>query len=83
LSLEDSSSVSLSCRQVGEIKGKLESRKNIFRKSKSIFFKETVVDRFYDAQRGVMIYLTYTKDSFAGKNASNSVSVVVIRDRKE
>ena len=78
LSLEDSSSVSLSCRKTGEVKGNLASRPNVFHRSKNIFFKKTVVDRFYDAKRGVLIYLTYTTAS-GGSNASHSISVVVIR----
>ena len=78
LSFSDSSSVSLSCRQTGIIKGKLKSTNNIFKKSKNLFFKKTVVDRFYDKKRGVLVYLTYTKAT-SGENMSNSVSVVVIK----
>jgi len=78
LSFESSSSVSLSCRQTGVISGKLVNMSNVFSRSKSLFFKKTVVDRFYDAKRNVIIYLTYTKDT-GGKNSSNSISVVVVR----
>jgi CreA protein len=80
LSFSDSSSVSLSCRKTGEIKGELKSQKNVFSKSKNPFFKKTVVDRFYDAKRGVLIYLTYTTAT-GGDNNSNSVSVVVVNDK--
>jgi len=78
MSFEESSSVSLSCRQVGPIKGELVSQPNVFSRSKNPFFKKTVVDRFWDAKRKVLIYLTYTKAT-SGTNASNSVSVVVVR----
>lgn len=76
---EGSSSVSLSCRKTGEIDTKnLRPQKNVFSTSKNIFFKKTVVDRFYDRKRGVLVYLTYTKAT-SGKNKSNSVSVVVVK----
>ena len=77
LSWEDGSSVSLSCRKTGKISGKLASSKNVFARSKSPFFKETVVDRFYDSKRGVLVYLTYTRAT-GGKNNSHSISVVVV-----
>ena len=76
-SWSDSSSVSLSCRKTGTITGSLVSANSIFSRSKNIFFKKTVVDRFYDAKRGVLVYLTYTKAS-GGKNNSHSISVVVV-----
>ena len=78
LSLSDSSSTSLSCRKTGTIKGKLESRKNVFSRSKNLFFKKTVVDRFYDKKRNVLVYFTYTTAT-GGDNMSNSISVVVVR----
>lgn len=77
LSWSDSSSTSLSCRKTGEISGKLANAKNLFSRSKSPFFKKTVVDRFYDARRGVLVYLTYTTAT-GGDNNSNSISVVVV-----
>jgi len=77
LSFEESSSVSLSCRKTGKISGNITTKKNIFSISKSIFFKKTVVDRFFDQKRQVLVYLTYTKN-ISGNNASNSISIVVI-----
>lgn len=76
LSLEDSSSVSLSCRKTGVISGNMANKSNVFQKSKG-FIKKTVVDRFYDNKRGVLVYLTYTKAT-SGQNNSHSISVVVI-----
>ena len=78
LSFTDSSSSSLACRQTGKIGGQLKSQKNVFSSSKSLFFKKTVVDRFYDSQRNVLVYLTYTK-GVNKKNSSHSISTVVIR----
>ena len=78
LSFTDSSSSSLACRQTGKIKGDLRNQKNVFSQSKSLFFKKTVVDRFYDSARNVLIYLTYTK-GVSKRNTSHSLSTVVIR----
>lgn len=79
LSFEDSSSVSISCRKTGVVSGNLINAKNIFSRSKSPFFKRTVVDRFYDARRNVLIYLTYTTAT-GGGNSSHSISVVVVNE---
>jgi len=68
-------SSSISCRQVGEIKGKLCNKANIYSKSKNIFFKKGFIDRFYDARRNVLIYISYTKAT-GGNNGSHSISVV-------
>lgn len=78
LTFSDSSSSSLSCRQTGLIKGKLTAKSSVFSRSKNPFFKETVVDRFYDKNRSVLVYLSYTKAT-DGDNASNSISVVVVQ----
>ena len=78
LSFTDSSSSSLACRQTGKIGGPLNNQKNVFSSTKSLFFKKTVVDRFYDSQRNVLVYLTYTK-GVNKKNSSHSISTVVIR----
>ena len=78
LSFTDSSSTSLACRQTGKIKGDLRNQKNVFSQSKSLFFKKTVVDRFYDSTRNVLVYLTYTK-GVSKRNTSHSLSTVVIR----
>ena len=78
LSLTDSTNSSLSCRKTGEISGELVSKNNIFSQDKSLlFFKATRVDRFYDAKRKVLVYLSYTK-SWGDKNSSHSLSVVPV-----
>lgn len=74
---EGSASVSLACRKVGPISGDLANRSHIFSRNKNIFFKKTVVDRFFDAKRRVLVYLTYTIDT-GNKNKDHSLSVVPI-----
>ena len=39
---------------------------------------EVITDRFIDNKRGVIVYLAYTK-ALGGKNASHSISTVVVR----
>lgn len=79
LSLTDSTNSSLSCRKTGEITGKLFSKEDVFSQSKGfIFSKKTKVARFWDAKRGVLVYLSYTT-SMGDKNSSHSISVVVVK----
>lgn len=77
LSFEDSSSNSISCRQVGSISGNLQNRENIFTQSKNPFFKKLKISRFFDKSRHVLIYLSYVTDT-GGENYSHSISVVPI-----
>lgn len=79
LSFEDQTNSSISCRQVGLIKGNLSTKTNVMSSSKSWFFKSLKMDRVYDKRRNVLIYFTYTK-KLSGDNASNSISVVPILD---
>jgi CreA protein len=77
LSWNDSSNSSIACRKVGTIAGELKGRNSVFEADKSIFFKTTRVQRFYDAKRNVLIYLAYTRGN-NGKNAAHSISVVPV-----
>lgn len=78
LSFSDASESSISCVKTSKIEGELKSEKNIFSQSKSLLFvKTTQVDRFYDAKRRVLVYLTYTKD-FDDKNASHQLFSIPI-----
>lgn len=79
LSIEDQTNTSISCRQIGKITSGLSSKKNVMKASKSWFFKTLIMDRIYDRKRNVLIYVTYTK-KLAGDNASNSISVVPIKN---
>lgn len=76
---DDSTNSSLACRRVGQIKGNLTDFNNVFSQDKSFLSinKETVVDRFWDAKRRVLVYLSYTK-SWGNKNSSHSISVVPV-----
>jgi len=80
-SFTDSHKSSLACRQTGDVvfstKRELQPRKGVFTQSKSIFFKYTVVDRVWDAKRGVLVYLTYSKTTDED-TATHSISVVSI-----
>jgi CreA protein len=77
MTTENSTNASLSCRKVGPISGKLEGRNSVFEMEKNMFFKTTIVRRFFDAKRQVLVYLSYT-DSTGSKNAHHSLSVVPI-----
>lgn len=78
LSFSDQTDASISCRKTGKITGKLKSKKRIFKEKKGIFVKSLYVDRIYDVKRNVLIYVSYTS-KLSGDNASNSVSVVVVK----
>ena len=80
LSLEDPTDSSIACRQVGPISGTPGPAKDIFSKSKNLFFKTMQVDRFYDAKRNVLVYISYVS-STSSKNHSHSVSVVPLNAR--
>jgi len=73
--LENPTNSSIACRLIGNFSGEPTSKKKIFSKAKSPFFKTLYVDRFYDKERHVLVYLSYTK-KLGGKNHSHSVSVV-------
>jgi len=74
--LEDPTDSSIACRQTGTITGPLAPAKDIFKRSKSVFFfKKMHVDRFYDKKRNVLVYISYTS-KFTGPNANHSISVV-------
>jgi len=77
LSLEDPSNSSIACRQVGPISGDLKASPNLFSASKNLFFKAMRVDRFFDAKRNVLVYISYTTKT-SGDNHSHSVSVVPV-----
>ena len=78
---DDSAESSLSCRRIGKIEGALTSQQDIFSQNKGFLSinKTTVVDRFYDAKRNVLVYLSYTK-SWGSKNPAHSISVVSLAE---
>ena len=82
LSFTDSTNSSLACRQTGPIdmnKPIQLVKRNIFVQKKGfIFSKDTIVDRFVDLNKKVIVYLSYTK-SIGDKNSSHSLSVVAVK----
>ena len=76
---EELSTVSLACRQVGPIrfKQKLEQGEEAFRQRRSLFFKKLRIVRGCDAERNVLVYLSYTDKLIEG-SPENSTSTVPI-----
>lgn len=74
---EDPSDASIACRQIGPIvfKKKLSDGERVFDERRSIIFKSLQVVRFFDAQRKVLVYVSYSDRVFTG-SPKNSVSSV-------
>ena len=77
---EETSDVSLACRQVGPIKFKrqLEQGEEMFRERRSLFFKKMQIVRGCDAKRNVLVYMVYTDKIIEGspKNSTSSVPLM-------
>jgi len=77
---EDTSDASITCRQVGPIKflDTLRDGELVFDERRSLLFKHLRVVRFYDRQRNVLVYVSYSDRVMAGspKNAISSVPVM-------
>lgn len=77
---EQTSDVSLACRQVGPIKFKrqLEQGEEMFRERRSLFFKKMQIVRGCDAKRNVLVYMVYTDKLIDGspKNSTSSVPLM-------
>lgn len=81
-SLSDPSDSSISCRQTGEITpamiaqiDKSKSGEVVFKKSKSIFFKNMKIRRIYDATNQTLMYLSYSTKETSG-SFKHSLSTV-------
>lgn len=76
---EETSDVSLACRQVGPIhfKEKFEQGAVVLRQSRSFFFKKLQIVRGCDSKRNVLVYLVYSDKLIEGSPA-NSTSAVPI-----
>ena len=74
---EDTSDVSIACRQVGPVRflEPIENGEDVFKERRSILFKTLQVVRFYDAERRSLIYLGYS-DKIVSGSPKNSVSAV-------
>ena len=76
---EDPSEFSLDCRQTCPITlpEKFPKKKKVFSEGTSIIFKDTEVNRLYDAKRKAIIYLAISRRIVSG-SPKNSVSTVVL-----
>lgn len=82
LDLSDPSDSAIACRQTGPITAAMlsnidtsDSGDVIFKKSKSIFFKNMKVRRIFDAKSQTLIYLTYSTKETSG-SYKHSLSTV-------
>lgn len=80
--LSDPSDSSIACRQTGPINAamiaaidKSDSGEVIFKKSKSVFFKNMKLRRIYDAKSQTLIYLSYSTKETSG-SYKHSISTV-------
>ena len=76
---EQTSDVSIACRQYGPIKfkGKFEQGDAAFVERRSLFFKKMQIVRGCDAKRNVLVYMAYTDKLVDGspKNSTSSVPI--------
>jgi CreA protein len=76
---EQTSDVSLACRQYGpiKIKEKFEQGDLVFRERRSLFFKKMQIVRGCDVKRNVLVYMAYTDKLIEGspKNSTSSVPI--------
>ena len=76
---EQTSDVSLACRQYGpiKIKDKFSQGDVVFSERRSIFFKKMQIVRGCDAKRNTLVYMTYSDKLIEG-SPKNSTSTVPI-----
>lgn len=76
---EEVSDISLACRQVGPVsfKAKFEQGEEMFRQSRSLFFKKMRIVRGCDVKRNVLVYVVYS-DKLVEGSPKNSTSTVPI-----
>jgi CreA protein len=76
---EDTSDASIACRQTGPIQflGELKDGERVFDEKRSLVFKSLQVVRFFDRQRNVLVYVSYSDRVITG-SPKNSISTVPI-----
>jgi CreA protein len=76
---EDTSHVSIACRQIGPIKivGEIKDGERVFDEQRSLVFKTLQVVRFFDRERNVLVYVAYSDRVLTG-SPQNSISTVPI-----
>jgi CreA protein len=76
---EQTSDISLACRQYGPIKFKEKFSQGdvVFSESRSIFFKKMRIVRGCDTKRNILVYMTYSDKLVEGspKNSTSSVPI--------
>jgi CreA protein len=77
---EQTSDISLACRQYGpiKIKEKFDQGDVVFQERRSLFFKKMQIVRGCDVKRNILIYMTYT-DKLVDGSPKNSTSTVPIQ----
>lgn len=77
---EQTSDISLACRQVGPVKFKRQIAQGdeMFRERRSLVFKKMQIVRGCDAKRNVLVYMVYTDKLIEGspKNSTSSVPLM-------
>lgn len=76
---EDTSDAGIACRQVGPITftGELKDGEKVFDEHRSVLFKTLQVVRFFDRERNVLVYVSYSDRLIEGSPKS-SISTVPI-----
>ncbi len=76
---EDTSDASIACRQIGPIRflGEFKDGERVFDEQRSLLFKSLQVVRFFDRQRNVLVYVSYSDRVITG-SPKNSISTVPI-----
>jgi CreA protein len=76
---EDTSDASIACRQVGpiQISGELKDGESVFDERRSLVFKRLHVVRFFDKERNVLVYVSYSDRVLEG-SPKNSISTVPV-----
>jgi CreA protein len=79
ISRAQTSDASIACRQIGPIRilGELKDGERVFDEHRSLVFKTLQVVRFYDRERNVLVYVSYSDRVLAG-SPQNSLSTVPI-----
>ena len=76
---EQTSDISLTCRQYGPIKFKEKFSQGdvVFSERRSLFFKKMQIVRGCDARRNILVYMTYSDKLIEGspKNSTSSVPI--------
>jgi CreA protein len=76
---EDTSDASIACRQIGPIRilAEIKDGERVFDEHRSLVFKALQVVRFFDRERNVLVYVSYSDRVLSG-SPQNSISTVPI-----